>query len=294
MDLYSVVIAALLALLSVGAAEAKPDGDDDARKYGARETAALVDMNTMRDAEVVAFLDTDYLHTLENLNDLMGFDPMWNFDDINENGLGTQVIDIRTGRFHFNRLDLTRPPRVWGGPYVNFQQGRFSIDGAGYDPGTPIDPWGNPYYLFTPLGLVRPTLGTVTLELYGDQFDRYAIVSLANDGVKSGDDLIVYFGGGVFGPPRVTTISSLVPAVASRSSTVRVRGYNFGAAQDDSRLELDGLAIDSIRSWNDREITFQVPNWADDGNVVVVRSFTQSNPFPLQIIMAAARWTLYR
>jgi hypothetical protein len=191
------------------------------------------------------------------------------------------------------RLDVRVPPRVWFGPYVTFKQGHISIDGAGYDPGTPLDPWGNPYYLFTPLGLVRPTLGTITLELYADTFDRYAIVSLGNDGVMSGDDIILLFEGSTFGAPKVTAISSLVPATAAPGQRVTVRGYNFGATQDTSRLELAGQPVAPV-SWSDRAIVFAVPESAPSGDVVVVRGATRSNSFALRVLVAVRHWPLYR
>jgi hypothetical protein len=259
------------------------------RKYSASETAALLDMATMRDAEVWAHLDTNYLHTLENLNDLIDFDTNFYFDDIMDGG-GAQVISLLTGRFHPSRLDMRQPLHVWQGPYVTFQQGRISIDGAGYDPGTPIDPWGNPYYFYTPLGLVRPTLGDITLEMYGDLFNSYAIVSLGYDGDVSEDDLIVTFG---YPPPSVTTISSVNPAMTYPGRTVTVRGYQFGPGQETSWVELGGRKVDSVESWDDRTIVLRVPPWASSGDVQVIRDTRRSNRFPLLVFSRARQWTLY-
>jgi len=297
---HIIAVAAALGFATVAAGAIRTDGETAAgkasRSYGAREIAALLDMEALRDAEVAAYLDTGYLHTLENLNDSIGFATTYYFDDI-MNGGGAQVIDLATGRFLTHRLDVRHPSHRWGGPYVNFQQGHFSIEGAGYDPGTPTDPWGNPYYLFTPLGLVRPTFGTVTLELYGDRFDRYAIICLGADGVMSDDDLVVYFGNPPFGSPAVTTISSLAPATAAPGEAVTIRGYNFGASQDGGAyLELAGKPLPpaSVVSWSDRQIVFRVPADASSGDLVVVRDAARSNAVQLRILTAVRRWCLYR
>jgi type II secretory pathway pseudopilin PulG len=263
---------------------------------GAREVAAVLDMQALRQAMEIAFLDTASLHTLEDLNDIIDGMPNYAFDDIMQGG-GAQVIDLATGRFRAQRLDVRQPARRWQGPYVTYQNGHFSIDGAGYDPGTPTDPWGNPYYLYTPVGLVRPTLGTVTLEGYGDAFDRYAIVCVAGDGVVSEDDLIEYFGGGVFHPPTATVISSVRPAVASPGQAVTVRGYNFGAQTGSARIELGGRAIpaSAVASWTDRQAAFTLPGNATTGDVVIVTaSGSRSNAFRVQIPMRAKRWAMYR
>lgn len=264
------------------------------REYGAREIAAILDMQAMRDAEIIAYLDTNYIHTLENLNDIIGAVPNYFFDDIMDQG-GAQVLDTNTADFRPQRLDVRIPPNVWLGPYVSFQQGRWSIDGAGYDPGTPIDPWDSPYYLFSPIGLVRPTLGTVTLELYGDYFNEYTIVSLGPDGRMSEDDIMVGFGGG-FPLPRRTVLSSLRPSSGPPGQPITIRGYNFGSAQDESTVDLGGQPIpqSSILSWSGTEILFRIPSGAGSGDVVVNRGYTQSNTFRLEVTTPARHWLLYR
>jgi len=286
----------LLAALAVSAnaAPGKPPIAGQARTLGAREVAALADMTAIRDAEIMAYLDTDYLFSLEDLDDLLTLTPpTYYFDDIMYGG-GAQAISVQTGNFLPYRLDVRLPYHHWGGPYVTYQQGHISIDGAGYDPGTPIDPWGNPYYLFSPLGLVRPTLGTVTLELYGDRFDRWTLVSLGADGVMSDDDIIFQFEGTTFGPPNAITITSLVPDAVAPGQTVTVRGYHFGATQGASQLQLADRTIGTITSWSDRTISFRVPVNATGGQVVVVGGASRSNPFLLHVLTAAHRWTRYR
>ncbi|MCX8035499.1 MAG: IPT/TIG domain-containing protein [Candidatus Sumerlaeia bacterium] len=283
------VAASAAVVLCLAAAPRLPQGPGP---LGAREVAALTDMAALRDAEIAAYLDTGYFFPLEDLNDLLESQTLYYFDDIMYGG-GARALSLQTGNFVAQRVDVRFPPRRWGGPYVNFQQGGFSVDGAGYDPGTPTDPWGNPYYLFSPLGLVHPWSGTVTLDLYGDAFDRWTLVSLAGDGVMSADDLIVPFEAS-FGPPTTLVISSLSPSRAAPGTHVTVRGYNFGAVQGTSRIELDGRAVGTIVSWGDRTIVFVVPSGAASGPVVVVRELSRSNTVLLRIPAAVARWVHYR
>ncbi len=282
----AVLPAALLYLAAAPAPVSNP------APLGARETAALADMAALRDAEIAAWLDTGYFVPLEALNDMLESQTLYYFDDIMYGG-GAQVLSLQTGNFLAHRVDVRLPPHRWGGPYVNFQQGRFSLDGAGYDPGTPTDPWGNPYYLFSPLGLVQPWSGTVTLDLYGDTFDRWTLVSLAADGVMSADDLIVPFEAS-FGPPTTLVISSLAPSRAAPGTHVTVRGYNFGAAQGTSRIELDGRTVGTVVSWGDRTVVFAVPAGAASGPVVVVRDMSRSNARLLRVPAAVSRWAQYR
>jgi len=284
----------LVLLAATALAAAAPE--TGVRKYGARETAALLDMQAMRDAIEIAFLDTGYIHTLEDLNDLIGMATTHYFDDVMYGG-GARVIELAASRFRSQRADLRFAPRQWWGPYVTFQQGKISIDGANYDPGTPIDPWGTPYYMFTPLGLVRPPNGAITLEMYEDAFDRYTIVCLAGDGVMSEDDLIVQFGTGVFGPPSVTVISSTRLVSTGNGRGVRVKGYKFGAPREGSAVEFNGAATAAteVASWTDREIVFALPAGAPSGLVtVVVGGTVRSNSFLLQIPTSARHWALYR
>ena len=172
---------------------------------------ALADMNAVVTAMQFAYLDTTYWTSIENLNDQIATFPLANpFDDINDKG-GARVLDPRTGRWTPERKNLVGAFFPWRGPYLSIQQGRISIDGDGYDPGTLLDLWGTPYYLFTPLGLARPDEGTITLDLYGDEFHQFAIVSLGPDREKSRDDLVVFFGSA----PVVLSASSVTPAMAS-------------------------------------------------------------------------------
>lgn len=259
---------------------------------GAAEAVAEQEMAVLADAEETVLLDTNFYTTIENLDDLIADYPLNNhFDDINDQG-GTRVLDPATGRWTPDRKDLRNPPMQWMGPYVVFQPSRLTLDGAGYDPGTLLDPWGRPYYLFTPLGLARPVEGTITLEFYGDRFDRYAIVSLGPDGVMSGDDLFRFFGSA----PTRLEVSSLTPSSSPTGLAATIRGYHFGPSQGASRILLDGRDVGAANSWTDSQIVFHIPAWAASGGIQVEVGGQLSQP-PLTLTItpsrAAGRWTRY-
>ncbi|MCX7000847.1 MAG: IPT/TIG domain-containing protein [Candidatus Sumerlaeota bacterium] len=255
-------------------------------------TATLAELQTLADAMTVVYLDTGYYVSIENLNDLLSNNTVYDFDNIN-NGGGTWVIDPATALFKPQMANLTVPPHLWQGPYVTYQDSRISLTGSGYDRGTLLDFWGTPYYLFSPAGLVRTDQHVITLELYDDYFDSYAIVSLGPDGVMSSDDLIYTFGE----PPTRLVLTSLSVQSAYRGDTVRLRGYNFGAGgSGNSRLLLGAMTINAISSWSDRQIEFTVPSGAASGNVSVEKGQEVSNGLPLTILehpSAAAHWLLY-
>lgn len=258
-----------------------------------RVVATELEMANLAEAMELAAIDTGYWTSIENLNDFIAFSPpVHDFDDINDGG-GTLVIDPATGRWRSQRKDLRNPPLQWQGPYISFPAERVSVDGAGYDPGTLLDLWGQPYRLFTPLGLARPFEAMISLELYGDAFDRYAIVSLGPDGVKSGDDLIRLFGS----PPTALAVSSLSPSRARLGASVRIRGWNFGASQGAGRILLNGRDAGPAQSWTAREIVFIVPAWAQSGAVQVEVGGISSQP-PLELTVALSRagqsWKKYQ
>ncbi len=256
------------------------------------ESATLADMNAIVTAMGLARLDTTYYTSIENLNDFIASSPPRNaFDDIDDRG-GTRVIDPRTGRWTPDRKDLVGAFFSWKGPYLSVQSSRISIDGDGYDPGTLLDFWDTPYYFFTPLGLARPDEGTITLDLYGDRFHQYAIVSLGPDRKKSGDDIVVFFGS----PPSVLSASSVTPATASKSTRVTIRGYKFGSTQGSSRVVINDREIDTIESWSDREIVFNTTHRTPSGPLQVDVNGRRTGPtlrFDL-LLSADPVWPMYQ
>lgn len=112
----------------------------------------------------------------------------------------------------------------WSGPFITWQRFWFDANSATYDGPSdpdyrdsddmfldfPLDPWGNPYRFWSPIGIVgtgndedgadfdfedpnvnfsngRLTLGQDQDE--ADRFQRYAVVSFGRDGISDLDDL---------------------------------------------------------------------------------------------------------
>lgn len=232
------------------------------------EVVAQQDMATMANALEVCVIDTGYYVSLENLNDVSAAPGATRpFDSIQHLG-GVYVMLPDVGTFQANRRNLATAFNPWGGPYVTYQTNRIQTGTTPYDEGSLLDPWGSPYYLFNPLGLIRGDSGTITLELYGDQFDRYTIVSLGPDGVMSADDIIRPFNGTINGTrltslkgPGVTRISPVqdVPTYeVEAGTTLTLRGFNFGSESPNKSVVFNSQAIPHT-SWTNREIQVLVP-----------------------------------
>lgn len=273
---------------------------DDAKQseQSKKIATALSSETAMRDAMEIVFIDIGYYVSLEDLNDLLNGSPIKYYDDINQ-FLGTPVIDTATGLYKPTLEDLTKSPKLWLGPYITYQPSTISEDGAGYDIGTPLDPWQRPYYFFSPLGLIKPPSRSVSLDFYGDAFDRYAIVCLGPDGIKSNDDIITLFGGA----PTKTVISSVSPSQAQRGDEVTVNGYNFGLAKKtnlktDKSLYVNGVAANQITLWSDRVIKFIINDNMQSGDVKIIINGEESNTFHLDISAGPSRinvpWELYQ
>lgn len=222
----------------------------------------VASLAALETALTMAYIDIGYLVALEELNDL-GFTTQPSYDYIDLNG-GPFRMPPTLGLF------LPRAPvsNSWFGPYSNFQQGQTQTATLPYDRGSPLDPWGNPFLLFSPLGLVRGDTGVVTQEFYGDWFDRYALVSLGPDGTMSGDDIVRLFGGGVSG----SLISSLSGSnlvvenaatgtsyTATAGRAITIKGYSLGASQGASRVMWGTTEFPGPTAWSQTSITVEVP-----------------------------------
>jgi len=120
---------------------------------------------------------------------------------------GTQptLNDSNTLSPYASRVDQLK--NNWHGPFMTFQRyytGRPGIDeqpgDLGYENSTyfffdyPLDPWGNPYRLYSPIGIVGNSLtfdfiGPDTnnfnngqLTTLDDRFQRYTVISFGRDG----------------------------------------------------------------------------------------------------------------
>ena len=230
-------------------------------------TIALQNMQAMAAALDSCLFDTTYYVSLENLNDISSINAINAYDSIQDNG-GPYVMIPSMGTF-LPRRNLATAFNAWGGPYITYQQGTTQTGSGPYDQGSLLDPWGNPYYLFNPVGLLRGDQGLITLELYGDQFDRYTIVSLGPDGIKSGDDIVYAFNGSVNGTfltslkgPGVTRTSPMLsaPAYAMDAGTsLTLRGLNFGTAGPTKSVYFGSTQLTNVLSWTNREIMVQLP-----------------------------------
>ncbi len=269
--LHSAVIFCVVCI-AVMAANAKPPSVNKSKQITEYE------LQTLAEGEDRVRIDTTYYTTIENLDDLPVSNLENDFDFINYGG-GAVVVNPRTAMVESERVDLLEPPNIWYGPYVTFDPNRISDATEDYDEGSLLDFWGNPYYFFTPLGLVKPRTESISLELYGDYFDRYAIVSLGPDGKKSSDDIIRLFGGA----PTELVISSLNPSTVQHGDEVTVRGYNFGEEQGGSQVVLNDFAIPTILSWSDREVRFQVPHDLTSGALKICKGAGESNSLHLEI-----------
>ena len=221
------------------------------------EAITLSDMQVLADAEDRFAIDSGFYTTLENLDDTANSPGNPTFQYINDGG-GALVLRTGVGE-PFRRVLTTE----WDfGPYVTIQQSRWEAANGDYDQGTPIDLMrvGQPYYFYSPLGLIEPKSGTISQRYYGDAFSRYTIVSHGADGVMSGDDLIYQFG------PALTarTISSARMRNATSKSIADyrlvIRGFNLGSAQGTGGLLYDGAPAvgPTVLTWTPNQVIFRL------------------------------------
>ncbi len=277
-------------------------------------TGLAQEMAILAQAETFCALDTNYFVALEALNDSSDSSVQPLYDYIDDRG-GSYVIRWWEGRFLPQRVALLSAPLPWKGPYVTFQSGRTQTTDSPYDRGSPLDPWGNPYYFFSPLGLLRGDSGSVTLELYGDSFDRYTIVSLGPDGVLSQDDLNYQFGPAVtataissLGGPRTVRLSAGPFANRPAGSTTPdyfvaagaplvVRGVNLFNAEGESEVWWGTIRFNDILSTSPREIVLQTPPQCEGMESLYVRvpGGGESNRVLLSIssVTTASDWQLF-
>lgn len=233
-------------------------------------TAAVVEMSNLAQAMEIFFIDHDRFTTLENLDDLAAPNPNRPWQNINDGGgaLVFRPSDSVLFRQFF-------PPETYPGPYMSgFQDHRIEGPDGDYDLGTPLDPWGSPYYFYSPLGLIEPRTDSISLRYYGDAFDRYTIISHGPDGIPMTEaDLGWQFGITI----TVATISSatvLPEATKGGDRVVRIRGYNLGSNTGQAAILADGEEWPAtITSWEPSEILLEtIP--PSDGAEISVRLAT--------------------
>lgn len=262
---------------------------------------AIVEMQQIAQGLDLCSLDTDRYVSLETLNDTANSSAIPIYDYINDQG-GTFVIRTFEGFFLPSRVNLLTAALPWNGPYMTYQPQRTQTTSTPYDIGSPLDPWGNPYYFFTPFGLVHGDSGTISLDLYADGFDRYTLVSLGPDGVKSADDITYAFGPGVtiFRVSSLRTPSGFLAAAspqvaattgftAGTGSTLVVRGLNFGATQSGAKVFWGATELTNVISWSAREVQFQLPpGLSGTAQLTIQRGAQTTNGLNLTIVVPAA------
>lgn len=232
----------------------------------AESTAAVLEMNNLITAMEMFYIDNNRFTTLENLDDLAAPNPNQPWQNINDGG-GALV-------FHPNVGELFRqffPPETYLGPYIaGFQANRIEGPDGDYDLGTPLDPWGNPYYFYSPLGLIEPRTDSISLRYYGDAFDRYTIISHGPDGIPmTNADLGLQFGVTI----TASTISSAVVTTSDKSGDliIRIRGYNLASEGGEAAVLANGNPLDgNIVEWTGEEILFEATP-PEDGTAISVR-----------------------
>lgn len=275
----------LFAILLTSMAAADPRG------------GTFLDMSTLAQAEEICYIDCSDFTTLENLDDLISDNALVPRQGINDGG-GAVVLNPSTGIVRRRTFNAS----TWQGPYVNFQQGQIDGSDSDYDDGTPIDGWGNPIYFFSPLGLIEPMSGDTSLRLYGDQFDRYTLVSLGPDGIMSGDDLTYQFGGAITVP---SVSSGRVEVTQSRSPQIRIRvkGYVLGSSSGTLLFDGSPAPVVTVESWTPTLATFLLAGLPAEGTLVSLQlagggTITRAVPVTLPIVgsfaAADASWELYR
>lgn len=190
------------------------------RADDARIASAESDLEHLQAAEERACLNTRYMYRFYVLDDTIGGDGRYaptdpsDVDGIRDEEYNFTVvaplrmfIDYKAGLFMVNygnlysRMSRNETEFGWSGPYINYQ--RMHMD----DRDMPLDPWGNPYLLFTLAGVVDQFQGTIETvynftvaatgaqgTTYGPWFDRFTVLSMGPNGTPGDGSPMARFG----------------------------------------------------------------------------------------------------
>lgn len=265
--------------------------------FAEEKGAAGLDMVAIRDAMQLFYLDYNQLTTIENLDDILATEGNPFYQGINNNG-GALVIDVDDSRLR--RRFLTVGPGIIGPPYLTVNGPLEGADGD-YDQGTPLDPWGNPYYLYSPLGLVEPRGESISQRFYGDAFHFYSIVSHGPDGLQGGgDDLIVQLPFFINRPVLSTAILTQSATKSTSGYELTIRGYVLGGETGPAAVLINGVpATTSAVSWSPEQIVATLPSFPGEGVTVSVRTSdgTETPSVPLLYgfpLLEASGWEFYQ
>ena len=209
--LVALVLVSILSVLAVNRYTSRTDA--------ARIVAAQSEEKAIAMAEQQCEIDTGYFVDLRALSCEPGTGTYTQgsvvFYNIQTLGtIGPFAIDTDGSMFTGNYF----PYSSWNGPYMTYQSTGISTSGSPISGliasqqtyGAPLDPWGHPYRLITPLVLTDPGIINGALETnYNGVFYRNAIVSYGKDGVPgayspakpngtypgdpNSDDIVYYF-----------------------------------------------------------------------------------------------------
>lgn len=135
--------------------------------------------------------------------------------------------------------------------------------------------------------------GTRTSTTFTDYFAPYigTVKSVTSNSTTSLTKFAAA-GGTIDTPPPVVT--GITPATATAGSPVTIKGYQFGATQGSSKVEIGGAECGQILSWSDTQIQCTVPEAAASGAVTVAAGEWNSNDdvnFTLEIPPSVASLT---
>lgn len=176
------------------------------RANEARLAATRTDLDALQTAQQHAAIDTGYFYRLYVLDDVRDGDgvaphlandivdgvqdeqfrgdvsnPTSLFIDTNSG----QMLDAATAANKYRTMVDNETNFNWNGPYINVaKKSKTGIDAP--PAGMPVDPYGQPYMLFTKEGLVQEPQGVITTQWNGYNakvFDRPTVLSLGPDGV---------------------------------------------------------------------------------------------------------------
>ncbi len=200
--LVALVLVSILSVLAVNRYTSRTDA--------AKIAAAQSEEKAIASAEQQCEIDTGYYVNLRALSCEPGIGTYEQGSVFFYNIQSLPVpfaIDTDGSMFNGNYF----PYSSWKGPYMTYQSADISTTGSPNSGliasqqtyGAPLDPWGNPYRLFTPLTLTDPAPGEETQ--YNGAFYRNAIVSYgkngapgtglpgSNPGDPASDDIVYYF-----------------------------------------------------------------------------------------------------
>lgn len=238
----------------------------------APRAATNLEMQNMAQAMELFYLDYNRFTTLENLDDTFSNPATPPYDGINDGG-GALVFE--PGFLLLERKTLAPGPLTAGPPYLTRNSSRdYEGPGGDYDEGGLLDLWGNPYYFYSPLGLIEPKTDSIsTNRYYGDSFIFYTIVSHGPDGVPSSDD--------VFQTLPFTLQTTAISSARLRSSpdrstlpyTLTIRGFQLGAAQGTGDVLFNGGSSGaSVTSWGATQVVASLGSVPAEGTLVSIRT----------------------